>query len=112
MGKSTTKLNLDEVSFEYVYDLFGADRARVLLQDVGIDDSARQSNAIKKTDLWQMCISSAMRYNDEGHGTLTRELPMNSWSMINASLSQMPNLGKGLKKFVELVPSLQCGINA
>lgn len=112
MGKSATRPNLDEVSLEYVYDLFGATRASVLMRDAGIEETSVEAHVIKKTDLWQICISSVMRYNDEGHGALTRELPMNSWSMINASVSQMPNLSKGLKKFVELVPLLQCGINA
>lgn len=111
--KTPSHRQLDEVTLSYVTDLFGEARSKELLGSIGSTIATLNDlTTIKKRDLWQMCLSNIVKYDDEGHGVLSKVVPKNSWSMIYASVSQMPDLNKGLKKFVELVPLLQCGISA
>ena len=104
-------IGIEFVSNNYVVDLFGLARARELLEAAEIIEANAPIPAIiSKADVWQICLDNISLYDDEGHGALLRKLPKSSWSMIFSSVSQMPNLASGLRKFVELVPILQSGL--
>lgn len=104
-------IGIEFVSNNYVVDLFDLARARELLEAAEIIEANAPIPAIiSKADVWQICLDNISLYDDEGHGALLRKLPKSSWSIIFSSVSQMPNLASGLRKFVELVPILQSGL--
>ena len=101
----------DCLSSNYLLDFFGPGRGTDLLNRAGLLDPDNQvPEFISKMDLWRICIDVMNQSDDEGHGLLARPLPKGSWSMVYSAVNQMDNLGEGLKRFVELVPVLQCGI--
>lgn len=104
-------MRVDSLSSNYVVDFFGRDRAMALLRSAGLlDQAGRPPGVISKLAFWQLCLTNINRYNDEGHGILSRTLPKSSWAMVVTAVNQMDSLGNGLKRITELVPALQCGI--
>ncbi len=121
LGRRTTigdqafrdQIGVDNVSAHYLVDFLGHDRAQELLVAANlIEAQAPLPDVISKTVLWEICIDNINRLGDEGHGFLARKLPKFSWNTIFASVGQMGDLSSGLKRFVELVPLLQSGLNA
>ena len=103
----------DCLSSNYLLDFFGPGRGMDLLNRAGLlDPDNLAPEFISKMDLWRICIDVMNQSDDEGHGLLARPLPKGSWSMVYSAVNQMDNLGEGLKRFAELLPVLQCGIEA
>ncbi len=102
---------IDCLSANYLFDILGHSRGMKLLQPAGLlGERDAAPEFISRMDCWQICADAIILSNDEGHGLLKRPLPKGSWSVLYTAVNQMENLGEGLKRFVELVPILQCGV--
>lgn len=101
------------LSSRYVLDFFGRDRGMSLLSGAALLEPQHSAPAtLSKLDYWQLCLNSVNKYDDEGHGCLSRPMPKSSWSMVFSAVNQMETLGRGLKRIAELLPVLQCGVHA
>lgn len=106
-------MRVDSLSSRYVLDFFGSDRAMALLGAAGLlDHTGRPPDVVSKVAFWRLCLTNINLYNDEGHGILGRSLPKSTFAMVVTAVNQMDTLGNGLKRITELLPALQCGIQA
>lgn len=101
------------LSINYIVFFFGEERTKVLLRQIDLlSASGGFPDQVSKQNFLIMGINNINITNDEGHGWLTRPVLKWTWGMLFATLGQSASLSDALKRFCELLPTLNFGLNA